>query len=69
MIYLRDKLNVIYPQSTSSVILDPRDCSPQAGDGQSSRLRFLRAESSSLEREIVKKGFERLEKQILQFYS
>ena len=64
VIYLRDKLNVIYPQSTSSVILDPRDCSPQAGDGQSSRLRSPQANLSSREREIL-----RLEKQILQFYS
>ena len=66
MINLQDKLDVIPPQSTSSASLDPRDCSPQAGDGQSSGLRSPHANSSSREREILGKGIERLEKQILQ---
>ena len=61
MVDLQDKLDAVSPQGTSSVSLDPRDCSPQAGDGQSSRLRSPQANLSSREREIL-----RLEKQILQ---
>ena len=56
---------MVFPQCTSSVSLDHRDCSPQAGDGQSSGLRSPQVNWSSREREIVKKGIERLEKQIL----
>ena len=66
VIDLQDKLDVIPLQSISSVSLAPRDCSPQAGDGQSSGLRSPHANSSSREREIVRKGINRLEKQILQ---
>ena len=66
VIDLQDKLDVIPPQSTSSVSWDPRDCSPQPGDGQSSGLRSPHANLTSREREIVRRGIERLEKQILQ---
>ena len=39
MVDLQDKMDVVSPQGTSSVSLDPRNCSPQVGDGQSSGLR------------------------------
>ena len=66
VIDLQDKLDVIPSQSTRSASLDPKDFSPQAGDKQSSGLRSLHARSSYREREIVRKGIELLENQILQ---
>ena len=58
MISLQDNLYVVSPQGTSSVSLDPRDCSHQAGDGKSSGIRSPQANLSSKKREIVKKGIE-----------
>ena len=66
MVDLQDKLDVVSTQGTSYVYLDPRDCSPQDRDGQSFRLKSSQVSSSSREREIFKKGIERLEKHILQ---
>ena len=63
---LQDKLDSVSPQGTNSQNLDSRDCSPYVVVGQISRLRSPHANSNSGEREIVKKGIERLEKQILQ---
>ena len=57
---LQDKLDSVSPQVTNSLNLDPRDCSPQAVDGQISGLRSPQVNSSSQEREIVKKGIEML---------
>ena len=58
MVDLQDKMDVVSPQGTSSVSLDPRDCSHQAGDGKSSGIRSPQANLSSKKREIVKKGIE-----------
>ena len=63
---LQDKLDSASPQGTNFLNIDARDCSPQIVDGQSSGLRSPQGNPSSREREIVKKGIERLEKQILQ---
>ena len=57
---LQDKLDSVSPQGTNSLNLDPRDCSPHAVDGQISGLRSPQVNSSSQEREIVKKGIEML---------
>ena len=63
---LQDNLDFVSPQGTNSLNLDPRDCSPHAVDGQISGLRSSQTNPSSREREIVKKGIEKLENQILQ---
>ena len=63
---LQDKMNSVSPQGANSFNTDPRGCSPHTVDGQISGLRSPQANPSSLEREIIKKGIERLEKQILQ---
>ena len=65
VVNLQDKLDVVSPQGTRFVSLDPRDMFSQAGDRHSSGLRSPRGDTSSREREIVKKGIERVEKQIL----
>ena len=64
MVDLQDKLESVSPQGTRSLNIDPRDCSPQTVDGKITGLRSPQANPSSQEREIVKKGIERLEKQI-----
>ena len=63
---LQDKLDVMPPQNTSSRILDPRDCSPLVEGELNSCRSSPTASSTSRERKIVRKGIERLEKQILQ---
>ena len=62
---LQDKLDSVTPQGINSSNITPRDFSSQTVDGQISGLRSPQANPSSPEREIVKKGIERLEKQIL----
>ena len=66
VIDLQEKLDVMPSQTTGSIIFSPKDCSPQVGDEQSWEGRSSCTNSSSREREIVWKGIERLEKQILQ---
>ena len=63
---LQDKLDSASLQGINFLNIDPRDCSPWTVDGQSSGLRSPQGNPSSQEREIVKKGIERLKKQILQ---
>ena len=62
----QEKFDSASLQGMSSSNLFPCDLSPQAVDGQVYGLRSSQTSPSSREREIVKKGIERLEKQILQ---
>ena len=63
---LPEKFDSASPQGINSSNISPRDFSPQAVNGQVSGLRSSQTNLSSREREIVKKGIERLEQQILQ---
>ena len=63
---LQEKLHSASPEGMRSSNVIPSDFSPQALDGHISGLRSSQTNQSSREREIVKKGIERLEKQTLQ---
>ena len=59
---LQDKLDFVSYQGTNSLNITSRDFPPQTVNGQISGLRSSQGNPSSREREIVKKGIERLEK-------
>ena len=59
---LQDKLDFVSYQGTNSLNITSRDFPPQTVNGQISGLRSSQGNPSSQEREIVKKGIERLEK-------
>ena len=68
MVDLQDKLDSVSYQGTNSLNITPRDFPPHSSflDGQISGLRSPQANRSSLEREIVKKEIDMLEKQSIQ---
>ena len=65
---LQEKLNITNAMNTTPKTMEVRDCSPQTRDINLDRGSPI-SNPTSRERDIVKKGIERLEKQILQLIS
>ena len=66
VIDLQDKLEEMPPKNIHSRILDSRDCSLLVEDEVNPGRKSPTQSSTSRERDIVRKGIERLEKQIVQ---
>ena len=64
---LQERFNTSLQRSGGSSLLPSSDPSLQTSDRQMNQNRSTKTDVSSREREIVRKGIERLEKQILQY--